>query len=213
MSSSASASSEGSVPLRASSPPKSYLSYFEDQIPWTEEKAQEIQNRRALLNDELVFDTLLYQVGVRDADVLFPPTDSYGLERLVAAIETSTYDQMKKDGLVYYLLKWREDSAAQDFMHERGIFPQFVILADAYWELDAGRDIKVCTLSPYNTPSVEHWRHRKQSTFSRTRASTATTRQKFCKPSSTRQTRHLSSSSIFEPPNLFLTSPWTLTYT
>lgn len=125
--------------------PKRYLSYFDDQtpFPWTEQRVSEIQHRRALLNDELVFDGLLAQVGIEDAEILFPPTDAEGLERLIEAIEGSTYDDMKKDGLVYYLLKWREDSVADDFMHERGIFPQLAILAGAYWELDAGRDINV----------------------------------------------------------------------
>ncbi|THU98110.1 hypothetical protein K435DRAFT_856934 [Dendrothele bispora CBS 962.96] len=40
---------------------------------------------------------------------MYPPLDSAGLDRLLEAIITSIYDTLKKDRLIYYLLKWYMD--------------------------------------------------------------------------------------------------------
>ncbi|KIJ58656.1 hypothetical protein HYDPIDRAFT_178037 [Hydnomerulius pinastri MD-312] len=98
------------------------------------------------MSDLLIFDVLLIRGGIRNPDALFPPVDPAGIKRLLQAILRSTYDALKKDCLVYILLKWagegRETSpGSRRFAEERCIPPQFVALADAYWLLDTGSNL------------------------------------------------------------------------
>ncbi|KAH8103091.1 nuclear pore complex assembly-domain-containing protein [Cristinia sonorae] len=108
---------------------------FRDPIP------QQIHARRARMSDVLIFDILLTSGNIRTPSALYPPKDVAGLQRLLHAIEESTYDLLKKDGLVYFLLKWHRDDRATNFHLQRSIPPQFVALADAYWCLDCGMDV------------------------------------------------------------------------
>ena len=91
----------------------------------------------------LIFDILLTSGGIRDPYLLFPPEDVESLQRLLDAIQGSTYDTLKKDCLVYFLLKWHQDGREKSFQQQRCIPPQFASLADAYWHLDAGEDVLV----------------------------------------------------------------------
>ena len=95
------------------------------------------------MSDVLIFDFLLAAGGVKHPDMLYPPRDVEGLKRLLDEIEETTYDTLKKDCLVYFLLKWHEDERANRFEVARCIPPQFVALADAYWHLDSGKEISV----------------------------------------------------------------------
>ncbi|KAJ8516277.1 hypothetical protein ONZ45_g6399 [Pleurotus djamor] len=120
------------------------LSYFETSnatFPWRGGRPQEIERRRAQLNDVFIFDLILAGGGVRNSDTLFPPHDVTGLEDLLAGIESSNYDTLKKEGLIYWLLKWHMDGRELKFSEDRCIPPQLVALSDAYWCLDAGVDI------------------------------------------------------------------------
>ncbi|EIN08466.1 hypothetical protein PUNSTDRAFT_68800, partial [Punctularia strigosozonata HHB-11173 SS5] len=110
-----------------------------------------IEDRRGLLNGLLIFDILLQSGGIRDAHLLYPPRDPESLSLLLDAITNSTYDSLKKDCLVYFLIKWHEfkiDGSGGDrireemFVQERCIPPQFVLLADAYWYFDTGSDVE-----------------------------------------------------------------------
>ncbi|KIP12081.1 hypothetical protein PHLGIDRAFT_62558, partial [Phlebiopsis gigantea 11061_1 CR5-6] len=101
---------------------------------------KQIEDRRARMSDVLVFDFLLAAGGVKHPDMLYPPRDVEGLKRLLDQIEETTYDTLKKDCLVYFLLKWHEDDRASRFQEARCIPPQFVALADAYWHLDSGKE-------------------------------------------------------------------------
>lgn len=123
---------------------------FRDPVP------QQIHSRRAQLCDVLIFDILLSSGNIRHPDALYPPTDIQGLRRLLTAIEESSYDALKKDCLVYFLLKWHRDERASQFQASRSIPPQFGALADAYWSLDCGIDVPVSaslqkSLSLYST--------------------------------------------------------------
>ena len=95
------------------------------------------------MSDLLIFDILLSSGGVRQPDALWPPTDPESLRRLLSAIEESTYDTLKKDCLVYFLLKWHQDGREERFKEERCIPPQFAMLSDAYWHLDSGVHVEV----------------------------------------------------------------------
>ncbi|OCH86754.1 hypothetical protein OBBRIDRAFT_760774, partial [Obba rivulosa] len=108
---------------------------------WREHRAYAIERRRATLSDRLIFDILLTSGGIPHPDSLYPPHDVDGLRRLLEAIATSTYDSLKKDCLVYFLLKWHQDGREDKFAEDRCIPPQFVALADAYWHLDSGINV------------------------------------------------------------------------
>ncbi|KAI9438604.1 nuclear pore complex assembly-domain-containing protein [Lactarius indigo] len=117
------------------------MSLFElspEGFPWSAPRPHEIETRRAQLSDLLIFDILLSSGGVRQPDSLWPPTDPSSLRRLLSAIEESTYDTLKKDCLIYFLLKWHQDGREEGFKEQRCIPPQFAMLSDAYWHLDSG---------------------------------------------------------------------------
>jgi hypothetical protein len=104
------------------------------------------------MNDQLIFDLLLSTGGIRRSDRLYPPTDVDSLKFLLDAIRESNYDTLKKNCLIYYLLKWHKDGREEVYRDENCISPQFVLLADAYWYLDTGVDVAVrpsnfCSLS------------------------------------------------------------------
>jgi hypothetical protein len=92
------------------------------------------------MTDVLIFDILLTSGGLRRPDTLYPPYDADHLERLLTAIQNSSYDTLKKNCLVYFLLKWHQDGREDKFREEKCIPPQFAALADAYWYLDSGID-------------------------------------------------------------------------
>ncbi|KAK7034513.1 hypothetical protein VNI00_012360 [Paramarasmius palmivorus] len=121
------------------------ISYFEltpALYPWREPVFQEIERRRALLSDTLLFDILLSLGSIKEPDTLYPPANTETLQRLLNEISSSDmYDTLKKDCLVYYLLKWHQDGREARFQRDRSIPPQFVALADAYWYLDSGSDV------------------------------------------------------------------------
>jgi hypothetical protein len=114
-----------------------------DKFPWRVPIPRQIEERRARLSDVLIFDILLLAGGVKHPDALYPPRDVGSLNRLLEAIEDTTYDALKKDCLIYFLLKWHQDGREDRFRDDRCIPPQFVALADAYWNLDSGTDVPV----------------------------------------------------------------------
>ncbi|KAI0355998.1 hypothetical protein OH77DRAFT_1589487 [Trametes cingulata] len=118
-----------------------YFDLSEEQFAWRSPRPKEIEVRRAHMSDMLIFDILLTSGGIRHPDTLFPPTDKDSLERLLDAIRHSTYDTLKQDCLIYFLLKWHQDGREEEFREKRCILPQFAALADAYWHLDSGINV------------------------------------------------------------------------
>lgn len=114
-----------------------------DGFPWRAPRPHEIETRRAQLSDLLIFDILLSSGGLRHPDTYWPPTDPESLRRLLEAIEGSTYDTLKRDCLIYFLLKWHQDGREDRFREDRCIPPQFAMLSDAYWHLDSGISVEV----------------------------------------------------------------------
>ena len=89
-----------------------FLSWFElspESFPWREPIPRNVEVRRALMSDVLIFDILLSSGGIRNPESVYPPTDVDSVRSLLEQIETSTYDRLKKDCLVYFLLKWYQD--------------------------------------------------------------------------------------------------------
>ena len=115
-----------------------------DKFPWGESVALTIERRRADMSDMLIFDTLLYQGGIKTPHNLYPPRDKPSLRALLNAIDESRYDTLKKDNLVYFLLKWNGEEKAQMFKEQKCMPPHYSALVDAYYLLDTGSDIAVC---------------------------------------------------------------------
>ena len=127
-----------------------YMQYFDvspANFPWREPRPQEIEMRRAHMSDVLIFDILLGSGGISQPDTLYPPSTPEALQTLLDAIGNSTYDTLKSDCLVYFLLKWYQDGREEDFKIKRCIPPQFSGLADAYWHLDSGIHLAVRLLT------------------------------------------------------------------
>ena len=123
-----------------------YLQYFDlspANFPWRAPRPQEIQMRRALMSDMLIFDILLGTGGITDPVFFYPPPTPDSLEGLLRLISLTKYDVLKRDCLVYFLLKWHQDGREEDFKIRKCIPPQFSALADAYWHLDSGINVAV----------------------------------------------------------------------
>lgn len=118
-----------------------YFDVSNDFFAWRAPRPQQIERRRADLGDVLIFDILLSAGGIPEPDVLYPPSDVESLLRLLRAIESSSYDALKKDCLFYFLLKWHQDEREDKYAMERCIPPHFTALADAYWYLDSGINV------------------------------------------------------------------------
>ncbi len=129
-----------------SSEAEDYCKYFdldEARFAFRGSRPQEIEVRRAHMLDVLIFDILLISGGVRHPDTLYPPRTPEDLKRLLEAISHSQFDGLKKDCLVYFLLKWHQDYREDSFVKDRVIPAQFAALSDAYWHLDTGIHIEV----------------------------------------------------------------------
>ncbi|VDB95503.1 unnamed protein product [Peniophora sp. CBMAI 1063] len=133
-------------PPDSSAPPAmDLLSYFDltpSTFPFAGSKPTEIEHRRALMSDLLIYDILLQHGGIKSPHALWPPHSPSGLEQLLDAIQASSYDSLKNDCLVYFLLKWYCDGRETGFAEDAAIPPQFVALTDAYWHLDSGLDVQ-----------------------------------------------------------------------
>ncbi|CAL1699428.1 unnamed protein product [Somion occarium] len=112
-----------------------------DKFAWRSPKPREIEQRRAQMSDSLMFDVILSQSGVQYPQRLYPPADKESLRELLNAIEDTDFDALKKDCLIYYLLKCHEDGREETFKEQRCMPPQFSGLTDAYWYLDFSHDI------------------------------------------------------------------------
>ncbi|KAJ6595849.1 nuclear pore complex assembly-domain-containing protein [Mycena vulgaris] len=135
---------DANASLSSAFSPVAALSYFDltpGAFPWRDPRPQQIERRRAALGDLLLFDILLTSAGIRQPDTLYPPVDVESFHRLLDAIQTSQYDALKKDCLIYFLLKWYQDNREDKYRLEKCIPPHFASLADAYWHLDAGINI------------------------------------------------------------------------
>ena len=135
---------QDSVQIIRGSPVINYFDVSPTGFAWRQPRPQQIEARRAAMSDRLIFDILLTSGGaIRDADLIYPPTDPQGLRRLLDAIGSSHYDALKKNCLVYFLLKWHQDGREEKFAKVCCIPPQFTMLADAYWHLDSGINVPV----------------------------------------------------------------------
>ncbi|EIM89095.1 uncharacterized protein STEHIDRAFT_53382, partial [Stereum hirsutum FP-91666 SS1] len=101
-----------------------------------------IATRRARMADRLLFDVVLHAGGLHDPADYFPPSNQDTLRELLKKIDGLKFDSLKRDCLVYSLLKWHRDGREKVFREERCIPPQFSALSDAYWHLDAGVEVQ-----------------------------------------------------------------------
>jgi hypothetical protein len=123
-------------------------------FPFNASRINAIKARRAALDNSLFFDELLALGGV-DATQLHPPNDPHHLTLLLEALEDMGWDKLKKDCLVYYLLKHWDDGSERQFAQHRLIPAQFAALSDAYYLLDNGNEtVPVRLLYSLKCPSL-----------------------------------------------------------
>ncbi|KAL5499060.1 hypothetical protein ACEPAH_1578 [Sanghuangporus vaninii] len=113
-----------------------------EQLPWTKDVCSHILARRAAMSGQLFFDILLRLGGIDDPASVYPPYNMHSLKVLIDVILDLSYDSMKRDCLVYYLLKQPQKGKEVSFAYERSISSQYVALTDAYWELDSGINLE-----------------------------------------------------------------------
>ena len=194
----------------------SYIDYFDlsdDKFPWRDSRPQEIEHRRALLTDALIFDELLRAGGIHEPDVLYPPRDVSSLERLLDTIEGCQFDVVKKECLVYYLLKWYDDDRATQYRKLRGLLPQYRAMVDAYFALDTGVDVAVRDFAlPHSRGSILIYSHRKPYQFSQIQGLLLITRQKSFLLSGKNPIRHVSCCNMFAAQSLLSRSLTTWNY-
>ncbi|KAG8920542.1 hypothetical protein FRC02_000841, partial [Tulasnella sp. 418] len=118
-----------------------YEWYFRNSpvaFPWTQETRQAIAERRAKLEGSLFIDKLLAFAEI-DALAHYPPHDDLSLNQLLSLIQNSPFDDLKKNCLVYYLLKTYDDGREDRFAQDALIPTEFIMLSDAYYCLDWGQ--------------------------------------------------------------------------
>lgn len=121
-----------------------YFGYTEfDEMPWNSTLRGKIVARRAAMSGELFFDELLRLGGCEDPASIYPPHNMLSLTVLIDAILALSYDSMKRECLVYYLLKQLQEGKEVPFGEERAISPHYLAITDAYWELDSGINLDV----------------------------------------------------------------------
>ena len=91
----------------------------------------------------MFFVILLGLGGISDAPSFYPPANVTELEALLREIRGARYDDMKRDCLIYYLLKQGCDGREVGYAREKVISPHYIALADAYWWLDSGLNLDV----------------------------------------------------------------------
>ncbi|KAG9037037.1 hypothetical protein FS837_001511, partial [Tulasnella sp. UAMH 9824] len=107
-------------------------------FPWTQDVCREIVNRRTQLNGALFIDELLTIAGI-DSNAMYPPHTPDAFVALQDAINNSEFDDVKRNCLLYYLLKAWNDNRSALFAQAKAIPRQYVILSDGYYYLDTGR--------------------------------------------------------------------------
>ncbi|KZT34781.1 hypothetical protein SISSUDRAFT_247398 [Sistotremastrum suecicum HHB10207 ss-3] len=116
------------------------------RFPWHEPVPQRVRQQRDIYDGTLFLDTMLEAAQVENARALYPPWDPESFGDLYNAVRKAKWDRMRKDCIVYYLLKWWEDGREVKFRRQRSIPPQFSTLADAYYFFDMGEATKAANL-------------------------------------------------------------------
>lgn len=110
---------------------------------WTPENVERVRTRRAAMSGTLFFDILLTLGGIHNANLIFPPTNKDEYSILLDAIFASSYDNMKRDCLIYYLLKYLMNTSEVAFASQQMLTQHYASIADAYWFLDNGYNLDV----------------------------------------------------------------------
>ncbi len=104
--------------------------------PWTAPFLNRVESRRHALQSPLFIDDLLSLASV---PISYPPTSPDEFHALYDAIQDSpTFETVKRDSLVYYLLKAWGDEREKDFARMRTLPEAYRIVTDGYWAMDSG---------------------------------------------------------------------------
>ncbi|KNZ62202.1 hypothetical protein VP01_12g3 [Puccinia sorghi] len=95
-----------------------------------------LRSRQETIDGLLFFDRLMKIANIPNFNLLFPPTHPSRLRHLLDSIEACHFDLLKKNCLVYYLLKEYRDSRETRFAIDRLIPSHFSRGLDGLWALD-----------------------------------------------------------------------------
>lgn len=84
----------------------------------------------------LFFDRLLLLASISNHKKLYPPANLNVLESLLDSIDTCPFDSLKKNCLIYYLLKEYGDKREDAFASDKLIPAHFTTGIDGLWALD-----------------------------------------------------------------------------
>lgn len=91
---------------------------------------------------------------------MYPPHTPDAFVALQDAINNSEFDDVKRNCLLYYLLKAWNDNRSALFAQAKAIPRQYVILSDGYYHLDTGSLEVSAALLFLKFPGGASWFHR-----------------------------------------------------
>lgn len=107
-----------------------------ENFPYLAEVSEGIEKQRRVFG--LFFDRLLTVMGLKESISSYPPASFNDLSALVKQIMAVDSDDLKKNCLIYYLIRDRSHSSNQHemFAQRTAIPSNYKHLIDAYWSLD-----------------------------------------------------------------------------
>ncbi|EGG12462.1 uncharacterized protein MELLADRAFT_101638 [Melampsora larici-populina 98AG31] len=94
------------------------------------------RSRNQMPGNLLFFDRLLLLASISNHKKLYPPTNLNVLKSLLDSIDTCPFDSLKKNCLIYYLLKEYGDKREDAFASDKLIPSHFTTGIDGLWALD-----------------------------------------------------------------------------
>ncbi|MBW0498833.1 hypothetical protein O181_038548 [Austropuccinia psidii MF-1] len=121
------------------------LNHHENQVDLTQDvhstpdksfPSNQLRSREEMVHGLLFFDRLMLLGSISNYKELFPPSHPSRLRQLLDSIDGSPFDLLKKNCLVYYLLKEYGDARETKFAIDRLIPSHFTLSLDGLWALD-----------------------------------------------------------------------------
>ncbi|KAI9593087.1 nuclear pore complex assembly-domain-containing protein [Syncephalis fuscata] len=124
-------------------------------FPYDNKTKKNITAARKLFGGHLCIDRLLTFAGV-EIGSLYPPSNEGQLKKLICAIYECDLDQIKKDSIVYYLIRECQDNTIiNSFIQSRSIPLPYQQAITGYWLLDHERYKESITWLCMPTVSVD----------------------------------------------------------
>ncbi|KAK9468984.1 nuclear pore complex assembly-domain-containing protein [Lipomyces arxii] len=114
------------------------LIYPDEEFPYNDEYNNTINNQRTKLDGKLFFDLLSSDIAdVQNVVTMYPPSNKQGLIELHEEIAFSGADTLKKQCLIYYILKdFTSTTASEEYAESCPLPPAYKYLLDGIHALD-----------------------------------------------------------------------------